>query len=637
MKLKLFIIAISLFVADIHKATACYSPDYQVDGYTMFRAVDKVSSEDAIQQNCLSWQRITCSTIPLDDIYQVVYKYSLEELLNIPDSPADNEFSKWISKNKDTEILAYLTLAKECEIVRYNQRSPWYYACEGDDIQTSLQDIALRAIQYNGTRFKDRYALQYIRAAFSLDRYSECISYWKEKSSSIQEGVICDMINGYIAGAYARVGEKSKALEYFIKSGDVDSALAVADKAYSEIDILKLIYQHTPNSYRLMLRVQNQIQSYEVAVSDERESDNEYLKQEKKPFFEELKQLALQIAREGRTDNPAMWYYTAAFISDLYDDIQEANKLLLLAEKAVGNSFIDNSIKVFRIYIDAKRLPYNASYDTLLYNQLEWLSLMVDANLTDEAREKSMFRLTMLGNYSYYYWNDMLRRIVLGEICPRMLKLGKTTKAIQLANMAEYRLLNKINYAQDTTDPYNREYATNLFDMVDTLDVNKVVDYTAQMGNSSTRINRFYKEGSYVDSNYWNDIIGTKYIRDGRYKEAIKYLSKVSPQFENTLNTARHMRFNPFSLYKEKIDKPTSYKLKFAKRMYELECLIAKSSNVDDKAEYMIEYAIGLRNSHTICWPLTYYYFVTTQPLKFHYKSHQNSRNNRFSITELVA
>ncbi len=264
---------------------------------------------------------------------------------------------------------------------------------------------------------------------------------------------------------------------------------------------------------------------------------------------------------------------------------------------------------MFRIYIDAKRLPYNASYDTLLYNQLEWLSLMADANLTDKTREKSMFRLTMLGNYSYYYWNDMLRKIVLGEICPRMLKLGKTTKAIQLANMAEYRLLNKINYAQDTTDPYNREYATNLFDMVDTLDVDKVVDYTAQMANSDTRINRFYKESSNTDSNYWNDIIGTKYIRDGRYKEAVKYLNKVSPQFENTLNTAEYMKFNPFSLYKEKIDKPTSYKLKFAQRMYELECLIATSKSEDNRAEYMIDYAVGLRNSHTFCWPLSYYYY----------------------------
>lgn len=39
----------------------------------------------------------------------------------------------------------------------------------------------------------------------------------------------------------------------------------------------------------------------------------------------------------------------------------------------------------------------------------------------------------------------MMRRILLAEVCPRMIKSGKTTRALQLANMADNRLLNIVN------------------------------------------------------------------------------------------------------------------------------------------------------------------------------------------------
>ena len=45
---------------------------------------------------------------------------------------------------------------------------------------------------------------------------------------------------------------------------------------------------------------------------------------------------------------------------------------------------------------------------------------------------------------SYYYWNDAMRCILLGTVCPKMMEVGKTTLALQLANMASYSLLNAI-------------------------------------------------------------------------------------------------------------------------------------------------------------------------------------------------
>lgn len=39
------------------------------------------------------------------------------------------------------------------------------------------------------------------------------------------------------------------------------------------------------------------------------------------------------MARCGKSNNPAMWYYTAAFLEDLYGNTASASRLLSLAEK----------------------------------------------------------------------------------------------------------------------------------------------------------------------------------------------------------------------------------------------------------------------------------------------------------------
>lgn len=54
------------------------------------------------------------------------------------------------------------------------------------------------------------------------------------------------------------------------------------------------------------------------------------------------------------------------------------------------------------------------------------------------------------------------------------------------------------------------------------------------------------------------------------------------------------------------IDK--KYKLNFAKKMYRLEQQIKTAKDPNDKAEYMLIYARGMKNSVMQCWTLTSYY-----------------------------
>ena len=132
--------------------------------------------------NCLLWQQQTSSSIPLDDIYQVVYKYDLE-LLTImktgvlPDKAKDNKMALWLISRRGKDALDFLILAKNCEWLRRSTLSPWYYPSKKDPVKYSLSDVADVARKNSQGIFTDRYALQAVRAMTSLHQYEEIINF----------------------------------------------------------------------------------------------------------------------------------------------------------------------------------------------------------------------------------------------------------------------------------------------------------------------------------------------------------------------------------------------------------------------------------------------------------------------------
>ena len=122
-------------------------------------------------------------------------------------------------------------------------------------------------------------------------------------------------------------------------------------------------------------------------------------------------------------------------------------------------------------------------------------------------------------------------------------------------------------------------------------------------------LDKFLNERSYDDPLFLYDIIGTQLIGLMRYKEACKYLEKVSPKFNASRNIIIYCNIDPFT--GKRLAKPDNlYKLHFAQKMYALEVAARNNKNNNDKAEAMLAYARGLQNSvGEQCWPLTTYYW----------------------------
>ena len=636
-------IAISVaFVCLASEVFACWDPWYTPDGYYMYRVHNKrfeptlavKNSYPGSAINCEEWQRLTSTTIPLEDIFEVVYKMPLEDFEQICDNREvvySNKFVEWITK-RDRAIMDFILLAKTNEHIRTRRNSRWYYPSMKIGARMTIEEVAERALSVQDKRLRDRYLLQAVRALFSMAKYEECVALWDSEISLLPEdNLMRQLIQPYIAGAEFRVHNSEQAITYFAQLGDIGSMLYCAGRSgeeFSTVDALELVCEYAPNSPYIAEALQGEVRGYErICEFNWPEYVGDYTGLE----FNKLYALCQKMVNNKACDNPAMWYYTMAFMSDLRGEIDEASYLLGLAEKSKSSLFIDESIKVFRIYLDAKSLPYNSAYESKLFAQLKWLDKMIVENIDDNVRTETAKRYRLHNNESYYYWNDVMRRIVLAEICPRMIKAGKTTRALQLANMADNRLFGLVDkigiydfvsveggwefapvelYTMKEyrySHHYNSlDYSNSFFEMIDSLGVNSAIKYVERVNAPKSEIDRYLNARSYVNDDYLNDIVGTQYLRNMKYKEATQYLGRVSHAYSIHHNV--YMEYAPFSIKKEAIKTKSDFRYDFAREMYSIEQSLNLTDNPNRKAELLLQYATGIRNSFDLCWALTQYY-----------------------------
>lgn len=636
--IKYFLISI-VAILSYNECYACWGGWYEPSSYYMYRVSNQTLKDDleneelypGSKKNCEEWQLITSNTIPLDDIYYVVYEMSLEDYENIYNNKpeSNNQFVEWITQ-KDTTILDFLLLAKTNEYIRLKRNSRWYYPTMKTGARMTLEEVAEKALSNTNVKLRDRYLLQGIRALFTLAKYEECISIWETEASALpEENLMRQLIQPYIAGAEFRLNHSEKAMQYFIEAGDIESMLycsGISRDSISTVDAIELVCKYDPNNKYIEKALQTYIRGLEPAFNFYQEDEFKMTSQEEK-----LYSLCIKMAKDSRSKNPAMWYYTAAFLLDLNNQATEASNLLSLAEKSRSTKYIDESIKVFRIYLDAKTETYNSSYENKLFTQIKWLDSMICNNINEEVINVTANGYMLKGHQSYYYWNDVMQKILISEVCPEMIKAGKTTRALQLANMADNRLLgliNKQDYSDwvETDDEWKRitirysdmadyrysgnhnmfDYSNSFFEIIDSIGLNAAMKYVDNVRNPKTDFDRFLNSRGYTGNDYLYDIIGTQCLRNMRYADAVKYLGMVSETYKNHLNV--YMEYDPFSFTRKRITNDGDFRYDFAVKMNSLEQTINVTSNPDRKARLILKYAIGLQNSFDICWGLTQYY-----------------------------
>ena len=642
--IKYLLISLAI-ICCVELSFACYGPWYTPKGYYMYRVyaeepVSNVHEVSESEENCREWQEMTSQSIPIEDIDSVVYKMPLEvyeEICKSRKTNGDNKFLKWIVE-KDTAILDFLLLAKTTEYVRNQRNSRWYYPSMQQGVRMTLEEIADKALSNKDKRLHQRYLLQGIRALFSLSRYEKCIEIWDKEVVRLPENnLMRRMIKPYIEGAKFHKKRSEKAVEFFAESGDVESMLYCLNRMGEKLsaeDALSLVCEYNQNTKYVVKALQKTVRSIEPTGEyyDEFYIDDCCDSEEKLNRIEKLLTLCRKMIDKKNTKDKAMWCYTAAFLTDLKGNASEASEILKKAEREKTSDFISESIAVLRIYLDAKLSVYDNAYDAKLFKQINWLDSKIVGDINTMQSDDNSWLWAIEGSRSFYYWNDMMRRILLAEVCPRMLKVGRKVRALQLANMADNRLVGLVDkyYISHWEEQGNddekvrteilsmkqyryskgkhnyHDYQNYFFEMIDTIGVDIAIAYVNNVNTPKTKFDKFLNARGYVEKDYLYDILGTQCLRNMRYADAMTYFEKVSSDYQNHLNVVLY--YDPFSVERKAIRSGNDFRYAFAREMNSLEMNIKRTKDPNRKAEMMFRFAVGIRNSFGRCWSLTQYY-----------------------------
>lgn len=562
------------------------------------------------EENLRLWQSLTSERIPLSDIEEAVYETSSDDFYDYTgyrQKPTDNLFFIYLNNSRNAELGDLLRTAKRMEEKWHSIRSPWYYPSDRDaNCETGdFHDIIEVCKAYNGTRLKDRYGLQAVRAYFASRDYSGCIQYYDSFFNSIPDDNLMKRMAGrYVAGCWSRLGDTQRADSLFAVSGDIWSI--------SNPNPVEYMARYNPSAPQLMSYIRNQA------------SDTAFMK--------ETAILAKKILADKRVKDKGDWNFLMAYVNNEYSNNRKtaAAQIRQALSQEFSSAELADLARAYKMKIDAQCGNRNS-----LLADLKWIEGKADV-LNPEAHE----------------WVRRLRNVIYAEWIPYLWRKKEYHTAILLCSYADkfspddlwHEAWENVGwhvYFRPTVSLTHQEmresevYANHLdysclsFQLMGSLTSTQLaVAYKKIM--SDTPLFSHLRTKARTDVDYYNELIGTLSIREENFDRAVKYLSKVSHHYQRTMNIYKeqYLTRDPFSPYPKRWTKSEysdwewecqtsprnvshsqlDAKLQFAQQMKKYKNTMKRGKNNDERAMARLMYAIGRRNSLEECWALTQYW-----------------------------
>ncbi len=526
------------------------------------------------EENLKLWQNLTSDKIPLADIERVVYKDSHSEFY---DNYANfrhsgNLFYIYLANSADDEIFSFLSVAKQLEEARREAQSPWYYP-QTHDTSLSTGDfsgILEDCLNYTGTRLKDRYGLQAVRALFASGAYLDCINYSDSIFADIpDDNLFKRMARRYVAGCFNRIGEYDKGDSLFACAGEIKS---ITDR--NPVEFMARINPDAP-----------QIIDY----IRENATDS--------TFMSKMVPIALRLLKNKKVRNKGDWNFLLAYIhNEYYDNPTLARKHIYAS---LNHNFSSPELKdmarCYKIKLDAM-----VGNSPSFLSDLKWLNSKTDT-LNPDAKE----------------WIRRLQNIIYVDCVPALWNRKDYATAILLCS-----------FADNVWPSSGFDYGSLSFQLMGSLPSSALAIVYTSIHTDSPLYN-FLRTKAHCDRDYFYELIGTLSLREENYSRAIHYLSRVSDHYLCTMNIDKrgYLARDPFSAFPSRWRRyhkgePCMHestagslnsksnpraKLNFARRMINYKHTMMYSNDPDRRGMARLMFAIGRRNSFEECWALTQY------------------------------
>ena len=495
---------------------------------------------------------------------------------------------------KDEEMVGYLVELNKYLDISDQLRETWEYPTREqlDERQTTLRNMATIASSYRGKRLKSQWSLLHMRANMLLKRHQENVKFWNETASKLPDNVYREMMENIYAGALLNTGHRKEAIDIFSRQGDLCSVRWLMRKQRN-LDGIKSVYAEDPASPSIPFLVQDFVNNAQETL-DETDGETHQVDEERIKEIdarvitlrecEGFIAFARQVIREGKTPCPALWQAAIGELQYLHGDAASACATLTEAMTMKGSSKMLDNARGIRIVAAAKARFHDNDFARWMSGEMEWL-----------------YNQSMNHGDCDYRYREVMQRLVHKELAPAYQNDGNNNMSASLyAMLDDYE--SRMNYGEqgNVDQTWNSHYSSwhGYNEELDKMSGDQLAAYAQWcQQRPADDMERFVKQHMNIDPTFFNDMVGTHYLGEGRFEKAIPYLKKVPVSFMEGQNISYYLAHRDFTrprwfgrqAFKESIQTDGAHlaklsdnpKLRFCEEMVQLQKKYAKAKGAD--------------------------------------------------------
>lgn len=436
-----------------------------------------------------------------------------------------NTIVRFAIDRNDQEMVEYLrTLVTYLNASSSIDDDNWQYPTKQQikNKNASMQYLNNRARAYKGTRLRAQYCLLTMRTFMGMADTQGIINYWNSVQSIVEDGVFKDMMRNIYAGALLRTGKKKEACDIYAEQGDMLSLKWIM-RDNRNLEGIKNEYARDPNAPTLVYLVQDFVNngSQTLRAQYEYDWDNPNYVKASQNEIRQFITFAQQVAKEGKTRCPALWQSAAGYLNCNIGNTKQGLDMLDKAMKMKGTQRMLDNARVCRWVASMGEADSSNAYQDYFLNELKWMQNVEKKELDTYGSDYDSY-----GNASGHY-TEVLTNVMYDIMPAKAQQWGNSNLSTALQGwMSQHEKHLQADFDEEFWLSNDYKYA------IDLLTANEMEKYVAYLNNPSrgTSLEKYLADGitDKMSSDYVNDRIGTKLIREGRFEQAIPYLEKVS-------------------------------------------------------------------------------------------------------------
>lgn len=468
----------------------------------------------------------------------------------------ETEYYRWYAdtlraiagRNGDKDMLEYMRrLDAYLKVSDGVSTDSWNYPTREELVarDSTLHAMLAAAQAYKGRRMREQFALLTMRANMLLGRDKANMLYWTATASKLPRGVWRDVCRNIYARALLNSGLRRAACEIYAEQGDMRS-IGWCMRGYRNLAGIRKVYADDPDAYTLLYLVQD-------FVNGLQETFDSYI--QGRPDLDWVKDKGAQpvltadakafvtfvddVLKEEKTSSPCMWQSAAAMVEYLLGDYNEASRRANAAVGMKGSRRMKDNARCIRLLAQATVAPLGGETSAWMTDEFRWL----DRKIREER-----------GNSQDYenHYTDVKERVAYLVLAPRYHAAGLHNVENALYGMMEenkFEYLSRL-YGKDQHIFGNGDYGMNdnysvwneYFEMLSQTPADSLAAYYSYLTSAKTDVFEHYVASQvYMNKDYYNDLIGTRYIAEGRFADALTWLERVPLEYLEKQNISWYM------------------------------------------------------------------------------------------------